>query len=578
MPIRVLAEDVASKIAAGEVVERPASVVKELVENALDAGASMVSVEVQQGGRRLVRVSDNGTGIPVAELPLAFARHATSKISQVEDLESVRTLGFRGEALASVGAVAQVGLLSRPAEQLVGYEIGVYGGRVDAPRAKACPVGTIVAVEQLFFNVPARLKFLRSAHTENARITDVVTRYAIANPEVRFTLTVDGRLSFQSPGTGDDMDVLGRVFGADIAQKLLPIESDESLRGREGGVGVKGYVGSYEIHRASRDYLALFVNRRWIQDRTLAFAVSQAYQGLLPSGRFPVAVILLEMDPRDLDVNVHPTKAEVRFRESGRVFAEVQRLVRRTVVASSPVPSFAIAPDGAAQGDWERRRGLLSIEHAGARATQFALEVQRSGEPGPAPAPGANPLPPLRVLGQLGRLYVIGEGPDGLYLIDQHAAHERVLYDQLAGVPPGEAPSQQMLAPVSVELTARQAAVLEEALPRLIALGFDIEPFGPSACLVRAVPSCVGLADVQRMVHDSLDELGTERPPAIIGDRTIAVVACHAAVREGRVLAFEEMQALVRQLERTAIPRTCPHGRPTVLHLSLGLLEREFRR
>lgn len=580
MPIRLLPPEIANKIAAGEVVERPASVVKELVENALDAGATEVHVETRDGGRRLIRVADNGSGIPAREAELAFARHATSKIATVEDLAAIRTLGFRGEALASIAAVARVSLLTRAAGDEVGTFLQVEGGHVALREGRASPRGTTVTVENLFYNVPARLKFLKSDATESAHIANVVTRYAIAFPEVHFSLVRDGRLAFQSPGSGKLLDVLAKVFGADTAAHLLPVDpaQDASLP-PDAQVRVQGYVGEPALNRSDRDGMMLFVNRRWVQDRSLAYAVVQAYHTMLPEGRFPVAVLLLEMDPSEVDVNVHPAKSEVRFRNPSLIFSETQRAVRRVLVAHAPVPEMRMPQQVAQTAETERFRTL----------SQLGLEAQRTGDveairapayPVPEqPDPAARALPPLRVLGQLAQMYIIAEGPDGLYLIDQHAAHERVMYDQLmAHKMAAKMAVQPLLEPLPVELTPLQMSTLEEALGDLATLGFEIEPFGEDTCLVRAVPSAMAGNDIAGVLRDTLNELGQESPPPVQGHRVTAVVACHSAVRAGKILTHEEMRALVEQLEQSDLPRTCPHGRPTVLHLSMGLLTRGFGR
>lgn len=580
MPIRLLPPEIANKIAAGEVVERPASVVKELVENALDAGATDIQIETREGGRRLIRVADNGSGIPAREAELAFARHATSKIASVEDLAAIRTLGFRGEALASIAAVARVSLLTRAAEDEVGTFLRVEGGQVAQREGRASPRGTTVTVENLFYNVPARLKFLKADATESAHIANVVMRYAIAFPDVHFSLVRDGRLAFQSPGSGRLLDVLAKVFGADTAARLLPVDpAEDASLSPDAKVRVRGYVSEPSLTRSDRDGLMLFVNRRWVQDRSLAYAVIQAYHTMLPEGRFPVAVILLEMDPAEVDVNVHPAKSEVRFRNPSLVFSETQRAVRRVLVAHAPVPEMHVPQPTQPQADAERFRTL----------SQLGLEAQRTGDTEAVrtpvfqvperPDPAARKLPPLCVLGQLAQMYIIAEGPDGLYLIDQHAAHERVMYDQLmAQQAAAQVAVQQLLQPLPVELTPLQMSTLEETLGDLAALGFEIEPFGEDTCLVRAVPAAIAGDDVATVLRDTLNELGQEPPPPVQGHRVTAVVACHGAVRAGKTLTVEEMRALVEQLERSEFPRTCPHGRPTVLHLSMGLLAREFGR
>jgi DNA mismatch repair protein MutL len=582
MPIRLLPPEIANKIAAGEVVERPASVVKELVENALDAGATEVHVEARQGGRRLIRVTDNGSGIAADEVELAFSRHATSKIATLEDLDAIRTLGFRGEALASIGAVARVSILTRTAGEEAGTFVRVEGGERTAREKRASPGGTIVTVENLFYNVPARLKFLKTDATESAHISNVVIRYAIAFPEVRFSLVRDGRLTFQSPGSGRLLDVLAKALGTSAVPQLLAVNpGDDPTLPPDAAVRVHGYVGVPSLHRANRDHLMFFVNRRWVQDRSLSYAVIQAYHGMIPTGRNPVAIVLLEMDPADVDVNVHPTKSEVRFRNRSLVFSEVQRAARRVLVAHAPVAEMRPAsgtPPAPAEG-MERFRALSQLGFE-AQRTAGAEAATTPAFPVPErPDPGARKLLPLRVLGQLAQMYVIAEGPDGLYLIDQHAAHERVMYERLmAQRAAAKVAAQQLLEPLPVELTPLQMSTLEETGDELASLGFDIEPFGGETCLVRAVPAAIIGEDVPTVLRDTLDELGQEPPPPVQGHRVTAVVACHGAIRAGRTLSVEEMRALVHELEQSEAPRTCPHGRPTVLHLSMGLLAREFGR
>jgi DNA mismatch repair protein MutL len=468
MPIQLLPPEVAGKIAAGEVVERPASVVKELIENSVDAGASEIRIEIGEGGRRLIRVADNGCGIPAEEVVLAFARHATSKLARVDDLDRIATLGFRGEALASIAAVSQVTILTRPRQQSLGQYLRVEGAAVTRQEGRGCPAGTLVTVEHLFRNVPARLKFLRQPQTEAGHIHVVVTHYAMAFSEIRFSLAVDGRQTFHTTGSGRLYDVLIAVYGLELAEKLLEIEGKEDAAETEEVLepstpavpcppSVWGFVGSPALHRATREQISFFVNRRWIQDRSLAHAVAQAYHTLLPIGRHPVAVVLLDIEPADVDVNVHPTKREVKFRNGQQVFAAVQRAVRRTLVGNASVPSLAYAPRTWPAPDWDRRQQgqalplPLSSGESALTSSQLAMELYRPGGPGEELRPvGPVRLPLLRVVGQVGQTYVVAEGPQGMYLIDQHAAHERVLYEQMmAQHDRHEVTSQTLLEPLS---------------------------------------------------------------------------------------------------------------------------------
>ncbi|MGD9317850.1 MAG: DNA mismatch repair endonuclease MutL [Anaerolineae bacterium] len=591
MPIRLLPPEVAGKIAAGEVVERPASVVKELVENSIDAGATDIRVEIREGGRRLIRVADNGSGVPADEVRLAFSRHATSKLTDVEDLDRIATLGFRGEALASIAAVSQVTLLTRPREQQVGQLLRVAGGQITYQEGQGCPAGSVVTVEHLFRNVPARLKFLRRPQTETGHIHTIVTHYALAYPELRFSLTSDGREVFRSTGQGNLYDVLIAVYGLEVAEQMLEVSEPADLAEGTGttsaraSIPVSGYASAPALHRANRSYITFFVNRRWIQDRSLAHAVAQAYHTLLPVGRHPLAVLLLELDPAEVDVNVHPTKREVKFRDGRSVFSAVQRAVRHTLVERAPVPSAMRGLRTWPAPDWARRQALISAQPGDPASTQLAMELYRPGdlmaqdqelEPvGPAR------LPLLRVVGQVGQTYVVAEGPQGMYLIDQHAAHERVLYEaMMAEHDKQKVASQTLLEPLSLDLDPMLVGVMTEHLPMLNATGFALEPFGGTSYLVRAVPSILVVPDVRAAVVDILELLrqGDDPLAAKAEERLIAAVCKRAAIKAGQTLSQEEMQQLVRQLEQCESPRTCPHGRPTVLHFSVEQLEKEFGR
>jgi len=587
MPIRVLSHNVATKIAAGEVVERPASVVKELLENALDAGAHSVHVEAVEGGRRLIRILDDGCGIPAAEVELAFARYSTSKLTEAEELDHIRTLGFRGEALASIAAVSQVTLVSRAAEEEVGVQIRLEGGEVAHREGRGHPQGTAITVENLFYNTPARRKFLRAPSTERRHISALVARYAMAYPEVRLTLVHDGRIAFQTTGRGDLREVCIQAHGLDVARELLIVEG----RGEQ-GIGLSGLISPPTIHRANRSQLTFFINRRWVQDRMLAYAAEEAYHTLLPSGRHPIVVIGLTVDPAEVDVNVHPAKSEVRFRDSSAVFRVVQRSVRSTLLSEAPIPAMRLGqqvevrPAGLQPISARRWEAIRGVEPAGAR--QLPLTTGRSDRSAPSGAEGAGQqrgLPPLRVVGQVSQAYVIAEGPGGMYLIDQHAAHERVLYEQLREQQRGSGVAVQgLLSPQAVELTAEQLVVLEAQASQLEELGFDVEPFGGRTVLIRALPAILQKSSPAQLLVGVLDDLAIEalsgsRPMARdVESRLMATVCKQAAIKAGQTLSVEEMRELIHQLEQTESPRTCPHGRPTMIHLSQGQLAREFGR
>ncbi len=565
MPIKVLDSQVVSRIAAGEVVERPASVVKELVENSLDAGATQVSVEARGGGASLIRVIDNGSGIPPGEAELAFSRYATSKITSLEDFNSILSLGFRGEALTSIAAVAEVELVTCVAGESAGVYLSLKDGEIVDRGSQGRSSGTTVTVRNLFRQVPARLKFLKLRPTENSHIANVVSRYALSFPEVRFTLSLEGRMTLQTPGSGQLIDSVAQVYGLEIAQNMIEIRPQEWGGGVEiSSPAVTGMVGSPKVSRSSRDYLNLFVNRRFISHRLLAWAVEEAYHGFLMVGKHPVAIINLSLPPRDMDVNVHPTKTEVRFRDDKAVLTAVQRAVRQTLVELTPVPKIsevATAHRVASiprQPLWKSTSGGAGIM---ARTPETAQTPSQS-------------LPVLRVVGQLLSSYIIAEGPGGLYLIDQHAAHERILFEQIKNRwSCREMESQALLEAVTFEVSPRQAEVLKTYLDKLAEFGFSIEPFGERTFLVRAVPSWLAGQDWQGVIREVLDSDGGD------WEKRIAIsMACHSAVRAGQVLTDDEMREMVRRLEQVVLPNACPHGRPTMIHLSLAQLEQDFGR
>jgi DNA mismatch repair protein MutL len=578
MPIRVLPEKVASRIAAGEVVERPASVVKELVENSIDAGASNIKVEMRQGGRRLIRVIDDGEGIPADEALLAFERYATSKLASVDDLSRIATLGFRGEALPSIAAVSQVTLVTRGETDEVGTLLRLEGGELVCHEARGAARGTVVTVENIFYNMPARQKFLRSQTTEARHISELVTCYAMAYPRLRISLLRDGRTAFQSKGTGELYDVLMDVYGVEIAQHMLKVVADSRTKS---AIAVHGFVSDPAVHRSTGRHLITLVNGRCVRDRLVNYAIREAYHTLLPRGRHPIAVVQVGLPPDQVDVNVHPAKREVRFRNSGEVFAAVQKATRGTLAREASLPR---ATSGVAwQPAFETRQRLL-VEVGGIPASgrgELTLEVQRTADQATAGTrrSPAGKLPMLRVLGQLGRTYIIAEGPTGMYLIDQHAAHERVLYERCqAERAEASVSSQRLLEPFVVELGPRQARLTEERLAGLTDFGFEIEPFGGDAYLVRAVPAVLEEADLSQTIIDILDE-GVRGDTVHAWEETVTInLACHGAVKAGRTLTVQQMQELVGQLEETSLPRTCPHGRPTMLHVSAERLEREFGR
>ncbi len=588
MPIHLLAPEVASQIAAGEVVERPASVAKELIENALDAGAKFISVTTEGAGKRLIEIADDGCGIPYNEMEMAVARHATSKLSSAEDLFRIKTLGFRGEALASIGSVALFTLTSRPAQADAGGRLRVEGGKIGEVQAVGAPVGTVVRVENLFYNLPARMKFLKSDPTERALIDGLVTRYALAYPHVRFHLKQEGRPALQTSGKGDRREVLAALYGVDVARQMLEVLADED------GLGVTGYISPTSLTRSNRKELTFFVNGRPVQDPSLSTALLQAYHNLLMVGRFPLCVLFLDLPPEEVDVNVHPTKAEVRFRQRDRVFNAVQHAARRALLAYTPVPNIETQklwglPRGKETWDpgWDMSaettsstQEAISVEIS-APDTEEAISQSLPSEPAvpdQASLPGTR-VPILRLIGQVAATYLIAEGPDGLYLIDQHAAHERVLFERFMSQR-SSLHAQTLLQPATVDLPPATARLLGEQLPILARFGFEVEPFGLNTFLVRAIPAILAGSDPAAAVRVLVEDFEEDETPlqAEVEARVIARVCKRAAVKAGQALSQQEQQALLTDLENCVSPRTCPHGRPTMIHLSVDLLERQFGR
>jgi len=589
MPIRILSPEIASQIAAGEVVERPASVVKELLENSLDAGATNIHITVEGAGKQLIEVADDGQGISPVELPLAIERHATSKLAAAADLFHITTLGFRGEALASMGSISRLTITTAIPDHPIGARIRMEGGHPSPSEPVGAPQGTVVRVENLFYNVPARLKFLKADTTERRQIDALVTRYALAYPHVRFQLRQDGRIALQTSGNGDRREVLGILYGTDAARHMLEVNAAYE------DFHLTGFTSPTSLTRSNRSEITFFVNGRWVQDSALTAALIQAYHTLLMVGRFPMAVLFIEIPPEMVDVNVHPTKAEVRFRERDRVFADVSRSVRRALLAHTPVPEMNTQLRWASPHTWDR---VQTIDPAWDMPREANLPGQEWGislhqpptadDIPPQPSLPTDRVPLLRLVGQVATSYLIAEGPDGLYLIDQHAAHERILFEKFMALrePQDDAqrgreiPSQRLLEPAPVELPPHQSRLVEEQLTLLGKLGFQVEEFGRNTFLVRAVPSLLTGLDPRAALGVLVEDFEEDETPlqAEIEAKIIARVCKRAAVKAGQVLSPDEQHALLHDLENCASPRTCPHGRPTMIHLSVDLLERQFGR
>ena len=569
MAIKKLKASVISKISAGEVVERPASVVKELLENSVDASAQSVGIDILGSGLDQIKVSDDGSGIPTSEVELVFARHATSKLNSEADLESIRTLGFRGEALASIAAVSRVELVTRFSAEDTGVRLQLVDGILKDRKSVGVPPGTVIQVDNLFYNVPPRLKFLKSGSTERSLAKRVVSRYAMAYPHIRFSFVSDNRKGFRTYGNGNLLDVITSVYGSDVAENMVEISDVE-----QDGIVVSGLVSSPELSRSNRQEITFFINGRHIYDAQLNFAVMRAYHTMLMTGRYPIAVISLVIPPAKLDVNVHPTKSEVRFVDKNIVFQAVEKAVRRTLLdyvsKSTMIKSASVGETLSQASSWSEL-DTSDRKHDFSVAEDQLINSRLSGME----------MPVLRVIGQTNAAFIIAEGPDGVYMIDQHAAHERILYEEYVDAAKmDELRSQMLLQALTVQLAAEDSETLSNNLDKLTTLGFDIEYFGNDSFIVRAVPAIVNSSDIEKVLmsivkYRSDDLYGV---PGWSEDQIIKRVCRLVAVRAGKVLSYDEQVALLRNLETCKSPGTCPHGRPTMIYFSLGSIRNQFGR
>lgn len=569
--IALLDPATAAKIAAGEVITRPAAVVKELVENALDAGARQISIRLEEGGRRRVLVADDGGGLEPDDLPLAILRHATSKIRREEDLLAVATLGFRGEALASLAAVSRLNLVSRPHEAEAGTRLVVRGGEVlELGPAPAAP-GTQVLVEELFYNTPARRKFLKSKEAEQAACVEAVRQLALGYPEVHFELATPSRVLVSAPAAMTLAERVAALFGPELAQNLMPFELES------GPYGVRGLMSAPDFSVASSRFQTLLVNRRVVQDRLLGAVLKEVYQGRLPRGRHPAAVVSLRLPPEQVDVNVHPAKAEVRFREPGRIYSLLIAALRQGLgPLAGDRPVYQVSWEPAA---------VPRVAEAGAApvASVLAATVLPFPEPARPPRPAPQALPggrfeDLTLIGQLAATYLLAQSPAGLIIIDQHAAHERVLYERLGEV---TSPCQALLFPRVVEVSPAQAEWLADHLEVLAELGLALEPFGGASFLLTAAPACLAGTDLEAAVLEAVEAVSpikSATDPEAVRERARLALACRGAIKAGQTLSPEEMQSLLHQLDEVGSPATCPHGRPLWRLLSLPELHQMFRR
>jgi len=592
-----------NQIAAGEVVERPASVVKELVENALDAGATRIEVELLQSGKTLIRVSDNGCGMTTEDAQQSLARHATSKIASVDDLQQVLSLGFRGEALPSIASVSRMTLSTATADGLR-TTVKIVGGEVAEPTGNAGPKGTEVRVEDLFYNTPARLKFLKSDTTELGQAMEHVSRYAIAYPHVAFTMTHNGQLAIRTNGNGDRLEAISEVWGRDLARTFAEINMEVA------GLRLTGYVSPPHITKPTRAYQYLYVNGRPVRTRTLTVAVDQAFRDLTPERRYPMLVLLIEVDPSRIDVNVSPTKSEVKFQQEGAAFDAIRLSLKGALMEHGMMPDaagVAAANDALRQlrqpmnvvEDWRPQSSLNSpalfdlsfrAQAPLVQPTPEGDEAPPTSEPYQAPdvnlSSGDQPfvtlLDDLRVIGQVMKTFIIAETRHGVVIIDQHVAHERILYEYLCGLKgPTAIEKQRLLVPQTLHLDRRSSVLLREKLGELTDIGFEMEPFGGESYVVRAVPAAIRNKDPLKILADLVDELvegSINRKLAPTREQIWITSSCKMAVKAGDPLSIAEMEKLISDLATTENPYLCPHGRPITVTLGRDALLRMFKR
>jgi DNA mismatch repair protein MutL len=578
--IKILSQDLINQIAAGEVIERPSSVVKELLENAIDAGAGSISVEIEGNGLGLIRVSDDGAGMAEEELDLAIQRHATSKISTVDDLFAIHTLGFRGEALPSILSVSRAVISTRQAASPYGYSIDLEAGSISRRTKKGIPPGTIVEVADLFFNTPARRKFLKTAATEQRNVIEVISRYALAYPRIRFALEVNGRSVLNFPVRSDLIDRVSTVLGPKQAGNLIPFRRELP------GITLHGLISSPSETRQNRSGIYAYVNNRSVKDVLLGSAVMEGYSGLLMKGRYPVAVLFVEVDPSEVDVNVHPAKAEVRFRHASATFGIVATTIKEMLVPGRKVgadyPGIAMsssAPrnDGSGLTPLEVREGISMVYGPKAMAR---IQAGRLFDETDQPVRAGFSYSDKTIIGMLHATYVLLQDDSALYILDQHAAHERITFERLMALhTAGPLNTQLLLTPLILELSSAEFNAFEEAFEQIMAIGIDCEPFGGTTIAIRAVPQPLSEADIKGavfgLIHALMEgELHTDKAYSDRFSSMIATVACHASIRAGKTLTPPEAVNLLKELDEVGSPIACPHGRPLFKKITIEEIER----
>ncbi len=562
--INVLSEKTVNQIAAGEVIERPASVVKELIENSLDAGADEIDVEVENGGKERIKVMDNGCGMTRDEVELAFQKHATSKINDIEDLDDLSSLGFRGEALPSIAAVSKVTALTKTEDQLEGTKIILHGGDVKEIEETGCAVGTSIEVKELFYNTPARKKYMKKTNTELAHISEVVTRTALANPEVKFSLVHNGNELTFVPKSSSMLENIKSIYGKEVAKRMVKVEKDFE------GFQIEGYVSKPEITRSNRKHIFTYVNSRYVKNDVLKDGIVDGYETLLKKGRYPLAFLNMDIDPGKIDVNVHPTKTKIRFLEEEKVKERISKTVNKALLDEDLVPSGSDKTE-VETSDKNVEEGEEKDQSTG---VQSRLEMEEETEV------EESKLSHMTVVGILKDSYIVTETPSGMAVIDQHAAHERINYEDLKEKLKDDIDSQQLVSPKTIELKPKEAALLRANDDLLDKLGFDLDHFGKTTFRIRGVPVIFGEVQEEEILHSVLDELQEWKSNSLEERREemVKYMACHSSVTAGEKLSITKAKELLEELGKKENPYTCPHGRPTIVSFTENDISKWFKR
>ena len=586
--IILLDEHTANKIAAGEVIERPASVVKELIENSIDAGSTRIEVSITDGGLAEITVSDNGFGMDARDAVLALERHATSKISRASDLESIQTLGFRGEALPSIASVSKVNLKTKIKESLSGIELVIEGGKILKKSETGCPPGTAIRVSELFYNTPARQKHMKGPAAEAGHISDVVNKFAMGYPNISFQLTSSGRVVLKTSGSGRLLEVIANIYGPNTAKDMLPIDTQNEE------AAVSGYLGKPFLTRSGSTHQTIYINGRYVRSRLITKAVENAYHGMLMIARHPVFVINIRTSPEEVDVNVHPAKTEVRLARTGALEEFITRAVKVVLTGNRLVPTGNIGSAKVANVPQESsKQEEWKIPYPQVSPAGRVCEVPLGSEYTPPKEFAAEALPEtpgiqvpvefpdLRPIGQIECTYIVAQGSDGMYLIDQHAAHERILYEKYMEKPDAFIASEQLLFPVTLDLTHREAQLLNDTIIVFTDLGFVIEHFGGESFILRGIPTGAGKDGGKEIFLDLLDYFSQNRytiSNKALREKFLITMACRNAIKANDKLGLPEMESLLAMLAQAEQPYTCPHGRPTMIHFSGYDLEKKFKR